>query len=64
MRTDDVYRESEVTLLDETVVCLVFPIFLMICFIWLRSLYSPRTERGTLLVEKATANEAQKPKDV
>jgi hypothetical protein len=64
MRTDDVYRESEVTLLDETIVCLVFPVFLMICFIWLRSLYSPRTERGTLLVEKAIVTEVQKPKDV
>jgi hypothetical protein len=50
MRAGDVVRERDVTLLNETVVCLLFPIFIMICFTWLRTLYLPRVEKGALLL--------------
>jgi hypothetical protein len=53
MRSDDIYREPEIALLDETVVCLVFPLFIVFCFIWLRSIYAPSSDLGAFLREAA-----------
>jgi hypothetical protein len=50
MRVDDAPFEKDVTLFNETVVCLLFPIFLLGCYLWLRTLYLPRPERGELLI--------------
>jgi hypothetical protein len=49
MRSDDVYREPEIALLDEAVVCIIFPPFIVLCFIWLRSIYAPYQEMGAFI---------------
>jgi hypothetical protein len=49
MRSDDIYREPDVALLNESVICLFFPVFIMVAFVWMRAIYAPKPELGTFL---------------
>jgi hypothetical protein len=56
MRSDDIYREPEIALLDEAVVCLIFPLFVMVSFIWMRAIYAPRPDLGAFLRDVSNLN--------